>query len=69
MKLEVIMASEKHDKPIEEIALHIGAVILGLLMALVGLGLGVTMVLLPVGIPLGLAGIFVLLWGLTPGWR
>jgi hypothetical protein len=26
-------------------------------------------VLLPIGIPLGLAGLGLLTWGLTPGWR
>ena len=30
-----------------------------------GLGMGVTMVMLPLGIPLGLAGLGLLLWGLA----
>jgi hypothetical protein len=45
------------------------AIIAGLMMMVLGLGLGVTMVLLPVGLPLGLIGLVVLIWGLTPGWR
>jgi hypothetical protein len=38
-------------------------------MMMVGVGLSVTMVLLPLGIPLGLAGLGFFTWGLTPHWR
>ena len=41
----------------------------GLAITVLGVGLSVTMVLLPVGIPVGLAGLGLLIWGLTPGWR
>jgi hypothetical protein len=38
-------------------------VLLGLVLMVVGLGLGVTMVLLPIGIAFGLAGVGVVSWG------
>jgi len=47
-----------------KIAIHTLAVILGLVLAVTGLGLGVTMVGLPLGLPIGLAGVLVGLWGL-----
>ena len=36
---------------------HIAAVIIGFVMMVVGLGLGVTMIMLPVGLVVGLAGV------------
>ena len=43
---------------------HAAAVVIGLIMMIVGLGLGVTMVMLPVGIVIGLLGVAVLVAGL-----
>jgi hypothetical protein len=43
---------------------HIAAVILGFVMMVVGLGLGVTMIMLPVGIVIGLAGAAIFVGGL-----
>ncbi|MCM3880530.1 MAG: hypothetical protein ND807_10525 [Vicinamibacterales bacterium] len=43
---------------------HIAAVVVGLIMMVVGLGLGVTMVMLPVGIVIGLIGAAVFVGGL-----
>lgn len=43
---------------------HAAAVVIGLVMMIVGLGLGVTMVMLPVGIVIGLLGVAVLVAGL-----
>jgi hypothetical protein len=63
------MSNNDQSKKPEGIAIHLAAIIAGLVMMVLGLGLGVTMVLLPVGLPLGLAGIGVLIWGLTPGLR
>ena len=57
-----------NQKP-EGIAYHLAAIIFGLAITVLGVGLSVTMVLLPVGIPVGLAGLGLLIWGLTPGWR
>jgi hypothetical protein len=43
---------------------HVAAVVVGLVMMIVGLGLGVTMVLLPVGFGVGLFGVALFVWGL-----
>jgi hypothetical protein len=53
----------------EGIASHVLVAIIGFILMMVGVGLSVTMVLLPIGIPLGLAGLAALTWGLTPQWR
>lgn len=44
---------------------HAAAVAVGLLMMVSGVGMGVTMVLAPWGIPLGLAGLALFVWGLS----
>ena len=46
---------------------HTVAVVLGFLLMIVGLGMVVTMVLLPIGLPLGLAGLVLCMWGLYWG--
>jgi hypothetical protein len=43
---------------------HSLAVIVGFVLMIVGLGMGVTIVLLPIGIPVGLFGLLLWLWGL-----
>jgi len=43
---------------------HIAAVIIGFVMMVVGLGLGVTMIMLPVGLVIGLAGLAMFVGGL-----
>jgi hypothetical protein len=43
---------------------HIVAVVIGLLLMIVGIAMGVTIVLLPIGVPIGLAGLLAFLWGL-----
>ena len=43
---------------------HAIAIIVGLVMMIVGLGLGVTMIMLPVGLVVGLLGVAVLLGGI-----
>jgi hypothetical protein len=43
---------------------HTAAVVLGLIMMIVGLGLGVTMIMLPVGIVIGLLGVAMVIAGL-----
>jgi hypothetical protein len=50
-----------------QIAAHLMAVVVGVILMIVGLGMGVSIVLLPFGVPVGLAGLFVFLWGLF-GW-
>ena len=48
----------------ERILVHLAAVALGFVLMVVGLGLGVTMVMLPVGLVVGLLGALVFVWGL-----
>jgi hypothetical protein len=43
------------------------AIVVGLVLMFVGTAMGVSLVLLPIGIPVGLAGLAVFLWGLF-GW-
>lgn len=43
---------------------HGAAIAAGLILMITGIAMGVTIVMLPVGVLLGLAGLFVFLWGL-----
>lgn len=43
---------------------HVAAVVIGFVLMVFGLGLGVTMVMLPVGLVVGLFGVGVFVWGL-----
>ena len=43
---------------------HTALVVVGLMMMIVGLGLGVTMIMLPVGIVIGFAGVLLVVGGL-----
>jgi hypothetical protein len=43
---------------------HIAAIIVGFIMMVVGLGLGVTMIMLPVGLVIGLIGMALFIGGL-----
>jgi hypothetical protein len=63
------MRNDDQDKKPESIASHMLAIIAGLVMMVLGVALSVTMVLLPVGLPLGVAGVGMLIWGLSPRWR
>jgi hypothetical protein len=45
------------------LAKHVLAIVAGFIMTVAGLGMGVTMVLLPIGIPVGLVGVVMLIWG------
>ena len=63
------MSNNNQQQKPESIAFHLAAIMAGLVMMVLGVGLSVTMVLLPVGLPLGLVGFGVFIWGLTPGWR
>jgi hypothetical protein len=46
---------------------HVIAIALGLVLMIAGVAMGVTLVLLPIGIPLGLVGLLLFIWGLF-GW-
>jgi hypothetical protein len=48
----------------ERLLVHSLAVVLGFALMIIGLGMGVTIVLAPVGIPVGLIGLGLWLWGL-----
>ena len=48
----------------ESVLAHIAAVIVGFVMMIVGLGLGVTMIMLPVGLVIGLVGVALFVGGL-----
>jgi hypothetical protein len=61
------MTKDERDRNSEGIVFHFGAILAGFAMMVLGVGLSVTMVLLPVGIPLGLAGLGLFIWGLAPG--
>jgi hypothetical protein len=43
---------------------HTIAVLVGLMLMILGLAMGVTMVALPIGIPVGLGGLLLFIWGL-----
>ena len=49
---------------IELVLIHVAAVVIGFALMVAGLGLGVTMVMLPVGLVVGLLGVGVFVWGL-----
>jgi archaellum biogenesis protein FlaJ (TadC family) len=51
-------------KTTESVLGHIAAVIIGFIMMVIGLGLGVTMIMLPVGLVIGLAGVAMFIGGL-----
>jgi hypothetical protein len=54
----------------EHVVGHIAAIVIGLVMMIVGLGLGVTMIMLPVGVVVGLLGVAIFVAGLfAPDWR
>jgi len=46
------------------LAVHLVAVVAGLVFMVAGIAMGVTIVMLPVGVPVGLFGLFAFLWGL-----
>jgi hypothetical protein len=56
-------------KATEHFVGHVAAIVIGFLMMIAGLGLGVTMIMLPVGVVVGLAGAAVFVAGLfAPDW-
>ena len=48
-------------------AAHALAIVLGVILCVAGLAMGVSIALLPIGIPVGFAGLFLLMWGLFGG--
>ncbi len=51
-------------KSILNVARHVLAMAAGFVLMLVGLGMGVTITLIPIGVPVGLIGAVLFLWGL-----
>jgi hypothetical protein len=51
-------------KGAESVAVHVAATVAGLILMVLGLGMGVSIVLLPMGIAVGLVGLMVFFWGL-----
>lgn len=49
---------------VESVLGHAAAIVVGFVMMVVGLGLGVTMIMLPVGIVIGLMGFAIFVGGL-----
>ena len=47
----------------ENFAAHVAAIVVGAIMMVAGVGMGVTMILIPVGVPLGLVGLGIFFWG------
>jgi hypothetical protein len=43
---------------------HVAAIIVGVILMIAGIAMGVTLVLLPFGIPIGFAGLALFMWGL-----
>ena len=43
---------------------HTIAIMAGFVLMIVGLAMGVTIVLLPIGLPVGLVGLLLFMWGL-----
>ncbi len=54
-------------KEMGRFAAHAIAIVLGLILSVAGLAMGVSIALLPFGIPTGLVGLALLLWGLFGG--
>jgi hypothetical protein len=48
----------------EVVLVHVAAIVVGFIMMVLGLGLGVTMIMLPVGLVIGLAGAALFIAGL-----
>ena len=57
------ISAHKALKTGERVVLRMAAIIVGAIMALAGIGMGVTMFLLPIGVPLGLIGAGIFTWG------
>jgi hypothetical protein len=45
------------------------AIVVGVILMAAGIAMGVSLVLLPIGIPVGFAGLLVFLWGVFPRQR
>jgi hypothetical protein len=48
----------------ERVIEHIAAIVVGFVLMIAGVAMGVTIVMLPLGLPIGLTGLFLFMWGL-----
>jgi hypothetical protein len=60
-------ATQEVAKGAGRFILHALSIVLGLILSVVGLAMGVSIALLPIGIPVGLVGLALLMWGLFGG--
>lgn len=60
-------AAQEVAKEAGRFIVHVLAIVLGLILSVVGLAMGVSIALLPLGIPVGLVGLSLLMWGLFSG--
>jgi hypothetical protein len=44
---------------------HVAAIVVGLVLMIIGIGMGVTIVLVPLAIPVGIAGLVLFMGGMT----
>ncbi|MHC4959203.1 MAG: hypothetical protein ACYTGN_12615 [Planctomycetota bacterium] len=48
----------------ESVLLHVAAIVGGLALMILGVAMGVTIALIPLGVPIGFLGFGMILWGL-----
>jgi hypothetical protein len=56
--------NQRYIRLAERLLGHAAAMLLGFVMMVIGLGLGVTMIMLPVGVVIGLLGVAIFVGGL-----
>ena len=58
--MSTILSSPRFAGLVGSVFLHVAAVVVGFVLMIVGLGLGVTIIMLPVGLVVGIAGLIIL---------
>jgi hypothetical protein len=56
-------AGQELAKGAGRLAVHVVALVVGLVLMIAGVAMGVTIVLLPFGVPVGFFGLLLFLWG------
>ena len=54
----------KFERGLGRFVSHTAAIVVGFVLMAIGLGMGVTVFMLPVGVPVGLLGLGMFLWGM-----
>ena len=54
----------KFERGLGNLVSHTAAIVIGFVLMAIGLGMGVTVFMLPVGVPVGLLGLGMFLWGM-----